>query len=190
MARKSTVKRSLIVFGLFLLFTDMFASGITLPGPIDSYHASIDTIPLKDRQGDFVTDKTYNPFDIYPSELQQTVEYDPETNTYIVYEKIGDEYFRTPTYLTFEEYLAWREKKQQREYFDRLAGFTEEYDSKATVIVDPLSKINIEKNLIDRLFGGNDINIEPQGNIDLTFGLEMQADKIKVLCLILIWISK
>ena len=177
MARKSTVKRSLIVFGLFLLFTDMFASGITLPGPIDSYHASIDTIPLKDRQGDFVTDKTYNPFDIYPSELQQTVEYDPETNTYIVYEKIGDEYFRTPTYLTFEEYLAWREKKQQREYFDRLAGFTEEYDSKATVIVDPLSKINIEKNLIDRLFGGNDINIEPQGNIDLTFGLDYRKDE-------------
>ena len=177
MANKSMVRRSLLVFGLFLFFTDVFASGITLPGPIDSYHTVSDTIPLKDRKGDFITDKTYNPFDIYPSELEQTVKYDPETNTYIVYEKIGDEYFRTPTYLTFEEFLDWKEKKQQREYFDRLAGFTEEYDAKATGIVDPLSKINIEKNLVDRLFGGNDINIEPQGNIDLTFGLDYRNDQ-------------
>jgi len=177
MANTSMIRRGLLVFGLFLFFTDIFASGVTPPGPFDSFHSVSDTIPLKDREGDFITDKTYNPFDIYPSELQQTVEYDPETNTYIVYEKIGDEYFRTPTYLTFQEYLEWKEKKQQREYFDKLAGFTEEYDSKGTASIDPLSKINIEKNLVDRLFGGNDINIEPQGNIDLTFGLDYRQDE-------------
>ena len=33
-----------------------------------------------------------------------------------------------------------------------------------------MSKINIEKNLIDRLFGGNGITIEPQGSLDLNFG--------------------
>ena len=30
-----------------------------------------DTIPLVDRKGDFITDKTYNPFDVFPSTIKQ-----------------------------------------------------------------------------------------------------------------------
>ena len=35
----------------------------------------------------------------------------------IIYEKIGDEYYRTPTYMTFDEYLDWKAKEQERDYF-------------------------------------------------------------------------
>ena len=40
-----------------------------------------------------------------PSAVEQTIEYDPETGQYIISEKIGDAYFRPPTYMTFDEYL-------------------------------------------------------------------------------------
>jgi len=129
-----------------------------------------DTIPLVDRQGDFISDETYNPFDILPTELEQNVEYDAETDTYVVYEKIGDEYYRTPTYMTFSEYLEWKNKKAEERYFGKLAGLNDRYDRSATGRLDPMSKVNIEKNLIDRLFGGNGITITPQGSIDLGFG--------------------
>lgn len=135
-----------------------------------------DTIPMRDRYGDYITDEQYNPFDILPSNVEQTVEYDMETGNYIIYEKIGDEYFRTPTYMTFQEYLDWRAKQQERDYFDKLSGLSSEYKSGSGKI-DPLSKINIDQNLVDRLFGGNDITIEPQGNIDLTFGADYQEVK-------------
>ncbi len=128
-----------------------------------------DTIPLQDRYGDFINDDTYNPFDILPSDIEQTVEYDPETDSYVVYERIGDEYFRTPTTMTFNEYLDWKNKESERNYFRKLGDLGDQTRSKSGKL-DPMSKIDIEKNLIDRLFGGNGLTIKPQGNIDLNFG--------------------
>ena len=78
--------------------------------------------PLKDRTGDFLTGNK-NPVDLKdPKVIEKQVEYDPITNRYIVTEKIGDDFYRAPTYMTFEEYVRWRDQKQQREYFDRLQG--------------------------------------------------------------------
>ena len=76
-----------------------------------SYTMATDTIPIKDNYGDHVTDPNNNPFDIMPGSIKQEVEYDPITGKYIVFEKIGDEYYRTPTYLTFEEYLEYKKKE-------------------------------------------------------------------------------
>lgn len=134
---------------------------------------SMDTIPFNPRHGDYINDEQYNPFSLLPSNVEQTVEYDLESGNYMILEKIGDEYYRNPSYLTFEEYLEWRSKQEEREYFEKISGISDEYKS-GTGKIDPLSKINIERNLIDRLFGGNDITIEPQGNIDLTFGVTHQ----------------
>ena len=139
------------------------------PAPLIHIPVALDTIPMIDRQGDFIHDPTNNPFDILPSDVDQSVEYDPDTDTYIIYERIGDEYFRTPTYMTFDEYLQWRSEEQETRYFEKLAGLGNTYKS-ASGRTDPMTKIDIEKNLIDRLFGGNGITIEPQGSIDLNFG--------------------
>lgn len=166
-----------ILIGLIWTINDARAYGTTGPFPIEIREATRDTFPLRDRYGDFISDETYNPFDIQPTSLEQKVEYDPRTNSYIVYEKIGDEYYRTPSSLTFEEYLDWKSRKQQRDYFDKLAGFQEEYNKEGTGLIDPLSKINIEKNLANRLFGGDEITIEPQGSIDMTFGLDYTENK-------------
>jgi len=178
MSLSSTLIRGIVILvGLVFYFSDSHANGITVPGSIEFEETVTDTFPIRDRYGDFITDQQYNPFDIYPSNVEQTVEYDPVSNSYVVYEKIGDEYFRTPISLTFEEYLDWKSRKQQRDYFDKLAGFKDEYSKTGGGIIDPLSKINIERNLADRLFGGNEITIEPQGNIDMTFGFDYREDK-------------
>ena len=81
----------------------------------------LDTIPIRDRFGDFVTEDYYNPFDIQSSEIVQTVEYDIETGQYLILEKIGDEFYRFPVYLTMKEYLEYTRKKQEREKFLTLA---------------------------------------------------------------------
>ena len=91
------------------------------------------------------------------------------TGKYIIYEKIGDEYYRTPTYMTFDEYLDWKAKEQEREYFANLAGIQSNKKSGFGKI-DPMSRIDISKSLIDRLFGGTEVNVKPQGGIDLTLG--------------------
>jgi len=134
---------------------------------------SLDTFPAGDRQGDFITDDVYNPFDIQPSVIKQEVEYDPESGYYIVTEKIGDEFYRAPTYMTFNEYIEYRNKKQQREQFGRMSG-VDAPRARFGEVLNPIERIDLGSSLVDRLFGGTDVTIEPKGNIDLTFGVDYQ----------------
>jgi len=132
-----------------------------------------DTFPLSDRYENSVFDDNYNPFDLKdPSSIEKTVEYDPESGQYIIYEKIGEENYRPPTYMTFDEYMEYTEKQQQESYFGKLSGVS---TGRAGVeATDPIAKLDIEDSLIDRLFGGTGVTIKPQGNINLTFGVDRQ----------------
>ncbi|PSR10178.1 MAG: cell surface protein SprA, partial [Bacteroidetes bacterium] len=135
--------------------------------------AVLDTVPpLEDRYDDFITDPSVNPFDLAdPSAVEQTVEYDPVTGQYIVTERIGETLFRPPTYISFDEYLEITRKRDQKRYFDQLGGFER---GSGLRIDDPLAGIDVQSSLLDRLFGGNEISIQPQGSIDLTFGFDYQ----------------
>ena len=140
--------------------------------------------PLQERYDDFLNNSSPNVIDLKdPKVIEQQVEYDPETNMYIITEKIGDDFFRAPTYMTFAEYTKWRDRKQQEEYFDRLQGVTSTGDKSSSGIVDPIAKFNIKNSLIDRLFGGTTVDIRPQGNINLTFGYQYQRRQNPILTL-------
>lgn len=132
-----------------------------------------DTLPpIKDRTGDFINTGSKNPFDLKdPSIIQQNVEYDPVTGRYIITEKIGDDYFRMPTYMTFEEYMEYTRQRDLDNYFKQLNGVNV---GGTTSALDPIAKIDVKNSLLDRLFGGTTVDIRPRGNIDLTFGLDYQ----------------
>ena len=133
-----------------------------------------DTLPpLKDRRQDFINDPNRNPVDLEdPASVTREVEYDPETGTYIVRERMGSFDFRPPTYLTFDEYLEYRQQQQKDRYFKQLAGVGNPED--AISIGDPLADIELDPDLIDNLFGGTEISIQPQGGVDLSFGVNYQ----------------
>src|SRR5690606_2311322 len=88
----------------------------------------------------------------------------------IIIEKIGNEYYRTPTYMTFQEYTEWKSKEQEKAYFQRLGGLERTRNSRCSGI-DPMGKIDIQKSISDRLFGGSEVEIKPQGRVDLTLGI-------------------
>src|SRR6266581_1381505 len=62
-----------------------------LPSPLAAAEDSpILKYPIKEREGDFVTDKPTNPFYLKdPPAIQEDVEYDPTTGMYVVTEKAG-----------------------------------------------------------------------------------------------------
>lgn len=170
-----SLKQVLLVFGfcfgvVFTMFGKLPSKNLPDPYANDFVVATlVDTIPLKDRTGDFITDKQTNPFDITTKEIVQKVEYDPVSGHYIIYEKIGNEFYRTPTYMTFEEYLDYKSKEQEKEYFNSLAGIKSDKKSRSGKI-DPMDKVELTNSLIDRLFGGTEVNIKPQGTVDLSIG--------------------
>jgi cell surface protein SprA len=152
--------------------TLLYGGGREIPDifSISSVKTTMDTIPLKDRSGPFTTEQGKNPFDLEdPKSVDKHVEYDPETGLYKVTEKIGNDYFRAPTYLSFEEYMAFKSRQQDRDYYKNLAGISASKKNKYSLL-DPISKVDIKRNLADRLFGGLGIEIKPQGSIEVMVG--------------------
>ncbi len=181
-ALKSIMKIENLLLSVIFCFCLISLTNANLPAGNnleDPYGPEIvlaqDTLPpVSERFGDHISNPANNPFDLRdPSVIEKEVNYDPGTGTYIITEKIGDEYFRMPSYMTFDEYLEYKSKQEEKEYFDRLAGVGKR-GGKLSSREDPLSKIDVEESLRDRLFGGTGVDIRPQGNIDLTFGVDFQ----------------
>ncbi len=152
---------------------------------VNSQQSTLDTLPpLNERYDDFINAGGNNPVDLRdPKVIDKQVEYDAATDRYIVTERIGDDFYRAPTYMTFQEYVRWRDEQQQRDYFDRLQGAVSADGKSADGTTDPVAKFNFKNSLIDRLFGGTNVDIKPQGNINLTFGYDWQKIQNPILTL-------
>ena len=128
MLLKRKLNPKLIGLGLLFFILTTFLQTIFAQ---DSTSIKKDTVPLpgttlrypiQDRRGDFIsTDK--RTFDLnQPSNIQDSIAYDPVSKKYYVYEKIGSKYYRTPTWYTFEEFMRLQSKKDEREYFQKRAN--------------------------------------------------------------------
>lgn len=172
---KNLLLPAIFCLGLISLAMATMPVGDDLKNPYGPEIVLRDTLPpVTERFGDHISNPANNPFDLTdPSVIDKEVNYDPETGLYIITETVGEDYFRMPTYMTFEEYLEYRAQREEQAYFDRLAGVGKR-DGKISSRDDPLSKIDVRESLTDRLFGGTGVEIRPQGNIDLTFGVDFQ----------------
>jgi cell surface protein SprA len=130
--------------------------------------------PIKDRRGDPFSDGRYNnAFDLRDTGyLNRSIEYDPKTKEYYIVEKIGNSYFRKPTYLTFDEFMKLRGRQLEQQNFQNRSLTNLKLNRK---LVQP--KLNLYDDLFNRLFGNGKIEIKPSGNVDLTVGYQGQNTK-------------
>lgn len=99
-----------------------------------------------------------------PSNLQKSVEYDPQDNRYYFNEKLSDRYLRNPTYMTSEEYAKYRAEQDEQSYWKRRLDALTLFNKK------PQLPTMYKEGIFDRIFGGSTISVRPQGNVDVTFG--------------------
>ena len=163
----------LIVSFLALLFPSNAEMSDYLSGfyiPKEDYRFNDDTIPVL-------------PFPIPPGEVNPqnqkdksplygtnpittVVEYDSETNEYIYIEKYQDLEVGTPFSVNFKEYLDYDFDRAMRRYWrQRLRA--ESHESRETLI----PRLEVGGEMFDRIFGGNIIDIKPQGSAELIFGI-------------------
>jgi cell surface protein SprA len=127
--------------------------------------------PFNDRRGDNLSNNSYNPYQNFrPSNQRDSIVYDPETRRYIVYEKIGNRYYRTPVTYTFSEYWALVNRQAEIDYFQSRSNTTSILNQGK--FLKP--KLTLSDNLFNRLFGTGKIDITPQGNVDITAGYQGQ----------------
>jgi len=153
------------------------------PGATGPVKAALDTsipksvgplpYPISDRRGDFLSSPGRSSLDFrQPSNIKDSLAFDPATGLYTLYEKIGNRYYRTPVTYTAEEYWALRGRQAEVAYFQKRANTMNLLNRK---LARP--RLNLYDNLFNRLFGNGKIEIAPQGNVDIMAGYQGQNIK-------------
>ena len=159
----------------FLFIVCTFYAGQSFGQSSDSTRARDTThFSITDRRGDPFTYSSDNPFNFADTAyIKRDKQYDPVTRQYYIIEKIGNSYYRTPTYLTFEEMMRYQAKKSEDDYFRKRANSLSILNRK----VDR-PKLKTYDKLFDRIFGvgpnGLKVDIRPQGNVDILVGYQGQ----------------
>ncbi|MFZ2796747.1 MAG: cell surface protein SprA [Prolixibacteraceae bacterium] len=105
-----------------------------------------------------------------PENIGFEVEYDPVTGQYLFYEKVGRLNYRLPQAMTLKDYVDYDFRKSVQEYWQQRKNISD-MESKGSLIPG----LTIESEAFNRIFGGNTINIKPQGYVEVSFGYQMNA---------------
>ena len=73
--------------------------------------------PINDRRADYLSSNNRTIDLKKPSNIKDSVAYDPITRRYTVYEKIGNRYYRTPTSYSFSEFQIQQAHQAEIDYF-------------------------------------------------------------------------
>jgi cell surface protein SprA len=131
------------------------------------------TLNWADRLGDkFSNPPSRSPLFLEdPENIKTKVEVDSQSKTYTIYEKAGNLDFRPVSTMTFEQYDKYMEAKLQKGYMKAKA---EGQDGESpTTGRSLIPKIYLSP-IFDRIFGGNFIDIRPNGSVMLDFGGQFQ----------------
>ena len=157
-----------------LMMAMLWLTGLRVQAQDSTATITSDTLrfPIKDRRGDFISGRP-SVYDFrLPSNITDSVVYDPQTKQYIIYEKIGNRFYRTPSVYSAEEFRKLQAAKAESDYF-RQRSNTLSILNRGRV----KPRLNLYDNLFNRLFGNGKIDIQPQGNVDITAGYQGQNVK-------------
>ena len=104
-----------------------------------------------------------------PGIFNTYVEYDPVTNQYYQWQRIGERKVGLPKVMSFQEYQEYQLSKSTSTYWDLRSG---ERKVRETSLFG-LPKLYVGGQAFNRLFGGNTVDIRPQGSAELIFSLRI-----------------
>ncbi|MBN1822155.1 MAG: cell surface protein SprA [Prolixibacteraceae bacterium] len=178
--------RTIFAFNVLLWFLGLNCFALVPEGnnliPSDSYvyqdTVKTDTTgnlpyPFKDEPAFSITDTESDSSALFlekPGNIKYEIVYDPLTGEYVFYEKIGDFNYRLPKTMSLDDYIDYDFKKSIREYWRHRTSI-EDMEQQGSLI----PKLTIGGEAFNRIFGGNTVNIRPQGYVEVSFGYQMNA---------------
>ena len=113
----------------------------------------------------------YSSLDLHdPNNVTTTIEYQPETGTYVIHTRIGETDVTTPYMLTQDEYNHYAERQLMHRYWQQKIGEVEHNNESKFDITD--MKFNIGP--ADKVFGPGGVQLKMQGSAELLFGFKHQ----------------
>ena len=104
-----------------------------------------------------------------PTNFNSLIIYDPLTNNYILQSRIGTLNFGDPKIMSFLDYQTYAQDNVINDYWNLRSK--ERMGNRTTAL--GLPKLFIPGKSFDRVFGGNAVDIRPQGSAELIFGLKI-----------------
>ncbi len=105
-----------------------------------------------------------------PGNIGFQVEFDPVTGEYVFYEKIGKLNYRLPQAMSLKDYVHYDFRQSVEAYWQQRRSLTDIQPGGSLI-----PRLTIENEAFNRIFGGNTINIQPQGYVEVSFGYQMNA---------------
>ncbi|WP_422614480.1 cell surface protein SprA [Ascidiimonas aurantiaca] len=165
---KTTIPKELLNLARFLLFIGFVFSGVQIhaqntdPQVQDSVKTgvSLGKIILKN-----------------PESIVSKYTYDPILDLYFYNETVGDFNINYPVILTPEQYRKLIQKENMRDYFkqkiDAVAGKKEGSEEAQKNL---LPNFYVNSNFFESIFGGNTIEVIPQGSVAMDLGIRFQKN--------------
>lgn len=149
---KSTFNTKWCIYALF----------VVVLGLSTHVHAQEDTLTYKTGKLDVPN----------PSSIVGKYTYDPITDRYIYSEKIGEVPVSYPLYLTPEEYQELVMKEQMKEYFKQKSDAMKGQKAGSEEAQKNLLPIfYVHSGFFQSIFGGNQIEVIPQGTVEMDLGV-------------------
>lgn len=107
-----------------------------------------------------------------PSNLRSEVDYDPVTKQYIFTNKIGSLDYRRPSSMSMKDFQKYEMKRTVHDYWKSQAN-----GGKSSTQRGFRPSFNIGGEAFDKIFGSSTINIVPQGQAELIFGVSINTSE-------------
>ncbi|QKX07576.1 cell surface protein SprA [Aquimarina sp. TRL1] len=107
-----------------------------------------------------------------PTSIISKYEYDPVTNRYIYSQKLGEFNVNYPLFLTPKEFEELVAKEQRKAYFrEKIDAFSGKKDGSEEKRKNLLPVFYVKSGLFESIFGGNEIEVIPQGSVEMDLGM-------------------
>ena len=120
--------------------------------------------------------KNHQQGSLFLNELSKfEVIYDPDTKQYMFVEKIGDYYVKHPFYMTQKEYEEYRLKRDMLSYFkEKISAVGGKKKDSELAQKNLLPKYYVNSSFFENIFGGSEIEVNPQGSVLVKMGILFQ----------------
>ena len=106
---------------------------------------------------------------------KKEVIFDKDLNRYVIIEKIGNYYTKTPIFLTPKEYAQYKLKRDMLLYFkQKVSATNSKKKGSAELQKDLLPTYYVNSKFFEDIFGGNTVKVTPTGNLNLRLGFIYQ----------------
>ncbi|WP_420402151.1 cell surface protein SprA [Flagellimonas sp.] len=112
-----------------------------------------------------------------PNSIIAKYTYDPKLDRYVYTESIGDFDITHPIILTPDQYFDLVRKEQMKSYFkEKIDAFTGKKEGSEEARKNLLPNFYVNSSFFESIFGGNTIEVIPQGSVAMDLGILWQKN--------------